>query len=201
MQFVDENTGENVRAVLENIQVSSESIKFVLQRVQENNEKFEQIIANAVTSSDDVSTLTSFMVEQRPAFETTIQNIQQTTQHVNDLVLSIDQEKVNMIVGNVNEIIASNSQTITDILHNLRQITDKVSAFSNITDEQQLTETLNLLHSTVKGGEEIIEHFNTLVAANTENFQQVITNTTDFQPISQKSLRRCIKIKKISRSC
>ena len=86
LQFADQESGSDVRAVLENLLASSDSLKFVLQRVRDNNEKFEKILTDVAATSGNAADLTTFAVEQKPA-------VQETLQHVRDVTATAAEQR------------------------------------------------------------------------------------------------------------
>jgi phospholipid/cholesterol/gamma-HCH transport system substrate-binding protein len=88
-QFIDMESGEDAKQLLDHLRASSESASLILERIQLNTDSVEAILANLATASQDASTLTAFAVERRPDFDATVQSVRGTAEHLETLSATV----------------------------------------------------------------------------------------------------------------
>ncbi len=102
--------------------------------------------------------------------------------NVNELIGSVNQEKIRSILDNVDQIITTNAETINGILENLRSMLGQVDALSGslntviVENEPQIQATITLLQSLMQSGEAAIGNLNDLIGLSKDDIELLVNN-------------------------
>jgi phospholipid/cholesterol/gamma-HCH transport system substrate-binding protein len=121
----DEGTRQDVAAMMTDARASLESLRVFLTMLQENNARFEEFLVDLTTVSGDVSTFTAFLNQQRPDLDLTLDYVQGTAQHLQDLSAMVagKQESLEQTLNNVEATSASVQRIAQHVENDWPQVT------------------------------------------------------------------------------